>query len=204
MAGWCCRKSSGMGPTLQDQLREKLRAIEYCYPKTHYACVLNHQGAFLGGMSWEERLPHEYEEVCTAVAALKRAATQFAATLDQNDCPVLHIAGETHLFSCYDLGDSVLAFYSQLESLDKLRGNNSSGSNGAGATGNGGSTSGAGGGGNGGGGTSGYMVDTAGADSKLQESVICDLKLLLSGAAVASPGSNHTSPPITTAGTRMI
>lgn len=30
-----------------------------------------------------------------------------AATLGQMDCPILHITGESHLFSCYDVGESV-------------------------------------------------------------------------------------------------
>lgn len=30
-----------------------------------------------------------------------------AKTLGQLDCPVLHISGESHLFSCYDLGENV-------------------------------------------------------------------------------------------------
>ena len=30
-----------------------------------------------------------------------------ATTLGQLDCPVLHISGESHLFSCYDLGENV-------------------------------------------------------------------------------------------------
>lgn len=33
-----------------------------------------------------------------------------AATLGQVDCPVLHISGESHLFSCYDVGESVSHF----------------------------------------------------------------------------------------------
>eukprot|EP00752_Nemacystus_decipiens_P003744 g3449.t1 len=112
---WCCRKRSGMGPTLQDQLREKLSGIDMCYPGTNYACLLDLEGKFLSGFFVDGDAPQR-DEVCAAVAALKRAAEQFAKTLGQLDCPVLHISGESHLFSCYDLGESVLAFYSHMGS----------------------------------------------------------------------------------------
>ncbi|CAM9624572.1 unnamed protein product, partial [Ectocarpus sp. 8 AP-2014] len=98
------------------------------------------------------------DEVCAAVAALKRAAEQFAATLGQLDCPVLHISGESHLFSCYDLGESVLAFYSQMSS-DNLR-----------------------------------SFNTHDADVRLRD-LLADIKLLLTGAVLLSPGANH-SPPV--------
>lgn len=36
-----------MGPSLQDQLREKLSGVELCYPGTYYACLLDVEGKFL-------------------------------------------------------------------------------------------------------------------------------------------------------------
>ena len=55
-------------------------------------------------------------------AALRSAALKFAASLNQLDCHVIHVAGEDTVFSCYDLttatksnngpSGSMLAFYS--------------------------------------------------------------------------------------------
>ena len=36
-----------MGPTLQDQLREKLSGIDMCYPGTSYVCICDEEGKFL-------------------------------------------------------------------------------------------------------------------------------------------------------------
>lgn len=44
---WCCRKRSGVGPSLEEQLREKLRGVELCYPGTNYVCLLDLDGNFL-------------------------------------------------------------------------------------------------------------------------------------------------------------
>ncbi|CAM9902419.1 unnamed protein product [Discosporangium mesarthrocarpum] len=164
---WCCRKSSGMGPTLQDQLRDKLSGVELCYPGTHFACLLDIHGQYLSGYFVDEEGP-ERAEVCTAVAALKRAAEQFAATLGQIDCPVLHISGDNHIFSCYEVGDNVLAFYSHMGS-ENLR-----------------------------------VFNTQEADMQLRE-LIGDLKIMLSGSMVQSPGTaSNSSPPVTAAGSRMV
>ncbi|CAM9296233.1 unnamed protein product [Laminaria digitata] len=82
---WCCRKRSGMGPTLEDQLREKLSGVELCYPGTYYACLLDLEGNFLSGFFVDGESPQR-GEVCAAVAALKRAAEQFGEFGERVDC----------------------------------------------------------------------------------------------------------------------
>eukprot|EP00953_Heterococcus_sp_UTEX-ZZ885_P009568 5622-Heterococcus_DN1.PRE.3 len=79
--------SSGMVPTLTDQLEAKLRGIDAYYPGTHYACLMDADGRYLAGSFTEENiLEAQPEKVCAAVALLRRAAVQFAATLDQVRC----------------------------------------------------------------------------------------------------------------------
>ncbi len=34
-----------------------------------------------------------------------------ASTLNQNDCPVIQVTGETHMFSCYEVGEFVSKLY---------------------------------------------------------------------------------------------
>jgi len=50
------------------------------------------------------------------VFRLKSAAAMFIGeTLKDKDCPlVLHIKGENHLFSCYDVGENLLVFYTDM------------------------------------------------------------------------------------------
>ncbi len=46
---------------------------------------------------------------------MKGATNQFASTLSQEECPVVHVKGETSVFSCYDIdkdAENYLAFYS--------------------------------------------------------------------------------------------
>ncbi|CAM9332332.1 unnamed protein product [Sphacelaria rigidula] len=83
------------------------------------------------------------------------------------DCPILHITGESHLFSCYDVGESVLAFYSRMGS-ENLR-----------------------------------SFNTHDADLQLRE-LLADIKLMLTGAVMHSPGTSNDSPPVTAHDTRMV
>ena len=46
------------------------------------------------------------DEVQAVVAALKQAALNFGETAGALDCNVIHIKGNTHIFSCYDIGST--------------------------------------------------------------------------------------------------
>ena len=58
-------------------------------------------------------------ELVSVVGSLKKAALQFGETLDV-DCPVVHVRGATHMFSCYDVDAYVCAFFTPMapEALD--------------------------------------------------------------------------------------
>ena len=46
------------------------------------------------------------DEVQAVTAALKLAAINFGESAGALDCHVIHIKGNTHIFSCYDVGRS--------------------------------------------------------------------------------------------------
>lgn len=46
----------------------------------------------------------KFDEVQAVVAALKLAAINFGETAGALDCHVIHIKGNSHIFSCYDVG----------------------------------------------------------------------------------------------------
>jgi hypothetical protein len=93
-------------PTLSDRLQDTLPLINECYPGTDFVCVINRQGDVLASANIGYLDPL-VEDVGSAVAALRRAAVQFSKMLGQGLCPVVHIAGDVQLFSCYDLGQHV-------------------------------------------------------------------------------------------------
>ena len=39
-----------------------------------------------------------------------------ASALNQRDCPVLHLTGDCYMFSLYEIGDFLLAFYTDIPS----------------------------------------------------------------------------------------
>jgi len=52
------------------------------------------------------------QALAQTLAALQLAAGRFASTLNVMDCPVIHVKGETYVFSSYMVGPYQLAFYS--------------------------------------------------------------------------------------------
>lgn len=53
-------------------------------------------------------------ELLVSIASFKKTALQFGETLNQTGCPVMHIKGNAHLFSLYDVDTNLLAFYSEM------------------------------------------------------------------------------------------
>lgn len=48
----------------------------------------------------------KFDEVQAVIAALKLAAINFGEAAGGLDCHVIHIKGNSHIFSCYDIGRS--------------------------------------------------------------------------------------------------
>ena len=89
--------------------------MQHIYPGTNFSCILSAAGELIAQSNTDTDNP---EDVLNAIASIKRAASQFAATLNQTECPVVHITGESHMFSCYDVGANLLAFYSEISGAD--------------------------------------------------------------------------------------
>lgn len=45
------------------------------------------------------------DELKNLVISFTRAANQFSNTMGQSECPVIHIKGETTIFSCYEVDE---------------------------------------------------------------------------------------------------
>mmetsp|Transcript_26707 Transcript_26707/g.39681 ORF Transcript_26707/g.39681 Transcript_26707/m.39681 type:complete len:154 (+) Transcript_26707:120-581(+) len=106
-----CQRSSGVVSNVPELVRDKLEAVTRIYPSTKYVCVVNSIGELIAALLVEET---PSAEVLAAISALKRSAIQFASTLDQEDCPVMHLTGETYMFSLYEVGEFLLAFYTEI------------------------------------------------------------------------------------------
>mmetsp|Transcript_14607 Transcript_14607/g.49467 ORF Transcript_14607/g.49467 Transcript_14607/m.49467 type:complete len:145 (-) Transcript_14607:180-614(-) len=109
----CCSRSSGMVPDLATQLREGLSRVRNVFPYTRYVCVLSGQGELMSSQLAPEEMPGM--DLLAAIASLKRAALAFSSTLNQSECSVIHLAGDAHVFSCYEVGDHLLAFFSEVD-----------------------------------------------------------------------------------------
>mmetsp|Transcript_12501 Transcript_12501/g.15840 ORF Transcript_12501/g.15840 Transcript_12501/m.15840 type:complete len:151 (-) Transcript_12501:227-679(-) len=108
----CCQRNAGMDPGLYTALDSKYDQLCDIYPGTTFACVLTTSGEML----WKkpENGPKGSDRLIIAVASLKKASCTFAATLQQMDCNIIHVTGETHLLSCVDIDQNLLAFCTEM------------------------------------------------------------------------------------------
>jgi hypothetical protein len=138
-----CRSLCGFSPSLSDQLTAKLKEINGIFPQTNFMVLLNSEGEVVaqgessssssssssaasgsgsGSSVYSGKLP---EEFLAPIAALKKTCLQFSSALSQSECPVLHIRGNTHLFSLYEIDSAsaghsrsfLLAFYSEMSGI---------------------------------------------------------------------------------------
>mmetsp|Transcript_35258 Transcript_35258/g.60980 ORF Transcript_35258/g.60980 Transcript_35258/m.60980 type:complete len:151 (+) Transcript_35258:84-536(+) len=114
----CCQRNAGMDPGLYSNLDSKYNQLQEIYPGTSFACVLTPSGDRL----WKkpEEGPCGSERLILNIAQLKRASTDFASTLQQVDCNIIHVTGETHIVSCVNIGANLLAFITDMDA-DELR-----------------------------------------------------------------------------------
>lgn len=108
-----CQRPNGMVSDVPELVREKLQGIRKVYPNVKYACVVNSVGDLIASLSPDEDPPMD---MLTTAAALKQSAVQFASALNQRDCPVMHMTGDFYMFSLYEIGDFLLAFYTDIHS----------------------------------------------------------------------------------------
>eukprot|EP00617_Octactis_speculum_P003173 CAMPEP_0185780226 /NCGR_PEP_ID=MMETSP1174-20130828/98404_1 /TAXON_ID=35687 /ORGANISM="Dictyocha speculum, Strain CCMP1381" /LENGTH=139 /DNA_ID=CAMNT_0028469705 /DNA_START=6 /DNA_END=425 /DNA_ORIENTATION=- len=92
-------------------LVERLGNLERALPGASFVCLLSKEGELIAFSSTRES-PLQHKDSLVIVAALRNAALNFATALSQLDCRAVHVAGEESVFSCYDVSQSMLAFYS--------------------------------------------------------------------------------------------
>ena len=113
-AAFCGRRpEASRAPRLANALSVQLPGVGDIYPGTKICCVINSSADVLAQFSTSEVA---FDEVTAVVGALKQAAIQFGNAAGGMDCPVIHIKGMNHIFSCFDIGQSgnLLAFYSEM------------------------------------------------------------------------------------------
>eukprot|EP01028_Stygiella_incarcerata_P014144 TRINITY_DN911_c0_g1_i1.p1 TRINITY_DN911_c0_g1~~TRINITY_DN911_c0_g1_i1.p1 ORF type:complete len:148 (-),score=34.25 TRINITY_DN911_c0_g1_i1:16-459(-) len=108
----CCKRSSGVTTRLLEQIHEKLESVGLYYPGTDVSCIINAAGEIVAQNEWSKL---EDDELRLVVASLKRAALQFGQSLGETDIPIVHIRATSHMFSAYDIGEHVLAFFTHME-----------------------------------------------------------------------------------------
>mmetsp|Transcript_8972 Transcript_8972/g.12348 ORF Transcript_8972/g.12348 Transcript_8972/m.12348 type:complete len:148 (+) Transcript_8972:119-562(+) len=115
MACESCRKA-GLPAKLVKQLQQKLQEIEPIYAGTTTSFVITPQGNILVSSNHAETI--SVEELPKIMVSLKRSA---ALTLGEalpsreKQCNAIHIKGVTQLWSCYDVGENLLVFYTKMD-----------------------------------------------------------------------------------------
>lgn len=136
----CCRASSGVSPGITSQLTKKLHDIHHIFPHVTYIVVLSSQGEIIAQDSLNGNTTHSME-LLSCISSFKKTTLQFALALgynanaaekDSSTTPssaatatasaaasqVIHIRGKNHLFSCYEVDKNLLAFYSDMHSVE--------------------------------------------------------------------------------------
>jgi len=109
----CCRSLCGVSPKIITQIQSKLREISKFVPDGNctYIVVLNSDGEIVAQENNSYKAP---EELLSSIAVLQKTAIQFGSTLNQMECPIIHVRGSSHLFSCYEVDKNILAFYTAM------------------------------------------------------------------------------------------
>ncbi|KAL6057567.1 hypothetical protein QOT17_011683 [Balamuthia mandrillaris] len=111
-----CKKDTGLSPATMKKLTGTLDEIQKLFPGTAACVLLNSRGEVLAQLGEETGLK---PELLNTLNNLNAAATKFGVTVNETECAVIHLKGEKHLFSCYNIGENALAFFTSLEALQK-------------------------------------------------------------------------------------
>ena len=115
--GLCCTKAD-TGPSTLELIEDKLKHISSIYPSSLPVCLLGESGELVLEL---QSAKHTSQEMGRNMASMRRAANQFARSIDskQAECSTIHVRGTDNIFSMYVLDNkAVLAFYSQIPPED--------------------------------------------------------------------------------------
>lgn len=121
MAWRCCCRSPARHK-LKAAIRERLKRIGEIYPGTHFISIITSEGKTIDCAPAQQAVDGDVgevvaEELLQQVISLKKAAVQFGSSLSQGIAGVIHIRGKNSLFSCYDVDEAYLAFYTDMPQL---------------------------------------------------------------------------------------
>jgi hypothetical protein len=114
----CCRSLCGFSPKLSSQISSKLNEVQSIFPHSTFIVVLTPEGELLASSQVEYQ---RADELLAPIASLKKTAVQFGAALSQMECPVIHVRGNNHMFSCYDVDKNVSNDTTQPSASDRRR-----------------------------------------------------------------------------------
>jgi len=110
--GICCSSPSNLPPKLVRQLQNTLKEVPDIFPGTQSCFLIYPSGKLIAQINGGEQIKEgELQVACK----LTTAALEFGETLKEKECPVIHIQGETHLFSCYSIAENLLVFYTDIK-----------------------------------------------------------------------------------------
>mmetsp|Transcript_31372 Transcript_31372/g.100114 ORF Transcript_31372/g.100114 Transcript_31372/m.100114 type:complete len:147 (-) Transcript_31372:43-483(-) len=113
MGGFACF-TCGAGSLLPaagvERLRREMDGARAAFPAAVSCFILDPQGKLVAHGGADESVP---AAIMQQVSAVKRSTMQLGAEMGGRGCPAVHIRGNSHVLSCYDVGPSVLAVLSR-------------------------------------------------------------------------------------------
>mmetsp|Transcript_32948 Transcript_32948/g.77659 ORF Transcript_32948/g.77659 Transcript_32948/m.77659 type:complete len:144 (-) Transcript_32948:7-438(-) len=109
----CCCLSSGVTPTVQQQLEKTMGKTKEALPGTDVVVLLKGDGSMIYQHTTADV---NASEAASVVVGLRRAARQLGDTLGQSRCPAIHVKGGSTVFSCFEVeNDLVLAVFRRMD-----------------------------------------------------------------------------------------
>lgn len=108
-----CKKETGLSPVVYRKLENVFKELQTLFPATPSCAIVNAQGELLYAFG-EEASAGIQEDICLTLQKLKRAAVKFAETQGEHECSLLRVKGTKQIFSCYQIGENFMAFFTPL------------------------------------------------------------------------------------------
>lgn len=106
----CCSGNTGVNPKFYEEIQIILKRISDVIPGTFFVVVLSSSGEVV---SFENVKSARPQNLLAPISSIKKAAIQFANTLSQTECPIIHLRGNNSMFSCYEMGEYILVCCSE-------------------------------------------------------------------------------------------
>ncbi|KAK3248998.1 hypothetical protein CYMTET_41567 [Cymbomonas tetramitiformis] len=107
----CCSESSVLSPRRLGKVQKKLDQLAEALPGRVSCVILSPAGTLIA------RSTHDNQPIdnwLPRISLLKRSLLDFGDVLGDCFCPAVHIKGERHVVSCYDLNENVIAMITEM------------------------------------------------------------------------------------------